>query len=443
MTEFTLRARGADKKPQKLILGKFPTNVPDLRLGGGWTLEREAGQQWTLEGQEDTKFKGVPEVGLSGTAPSNYFILERKKGQNEFIAIPVDEWATFKPVARRAEFSLEDAEAQMKYQRLQAEKINPRLASAVGNDGRIDAGPAIGAEEEADSDDEWKDIKARAASLAAPGSIQAQFFHRGRVNSGVDEDIEGGGTGGVDAGALYVPRPQDAEDWEHESEAADDDLDMGDGSEGEVEASPSRRRPPVGSDSDGEGDLDASRVKRTIRKLMKATGLQESDEDGSEEGHSEEGHSGDDYDEDDEDGLDKMAEEILDNNKQNAERTASIARKRKSPVIPPEPTAAFGAVAVGGAGQGEHVATAKKARVQQEPFAVPAASAAGGGIELGEPTKEEVVALLQTRGQIPVKDFSNHFKARVGKASKKSFSELVKNVARIVETSDGKFMVLK
>ncbi|KAL4520153.1 hypothetical protein Ndes2437B_g04562 [Nannochloris sp. 'desiccata'] len=124
--EHTVRAAGADRSFQKFILGKFPGSVPDLRGPGPWRLSRseeDNAKEWLLQGGEEenddtstaARFRGVPDAGITGaSAPSNYFILIKDKGSDDFLAIPVSEWATFKAIQRRSQLSLEDAEAQMK-----------------------------------------------------------------------------------------------------------------------------------------------------------------------------------------------------------------------------------------------------------------------------------------------------------------------------------------
>lgn len=75
----------------------------------------------------------------------------------------------------RSLFRLEAAEAAMAAARLQGERVNPKLAAALqasGSAAGAEAGPreaGAGDKEDdgADSDEEWRAIKARAASRAA------------------------------------------------------------------------------------------------------------------------------------------------------------------------------------------------------------------------------------------------------------------------------------
>lgn len=168
-TEHTLRAAGAERSFQKFILGKFPGTIPDLRGPGPWRLSQDdKAKEWLLQGgeamtEEDdstvAKFRGVPDAGLAGSsASSNYFILIKQRGSDDFLAIPVSEQSTFKPIQRRTQLSLEDAEAQMKFRRQQAERANPSIAQAIGDDdtgaGAAAAAATAGGDDEADSDDE-------------------------------------------------------------------------------------------------------------------------------------------------------------------------------------------------------------------------------------------------------------------------------------------------
>lgn len=462
--EHTVRAAGADRGLQKFVLGKFPGAVPDLRAPGPWRLARQeegSAKDWSLESdQGGTKFRGVPDGGIAGATPSNYFILIKQRGSDDFRAIPVDEWATFKSVYQRAELSLEDAEAQMKYRRLQAERANPRLAQAIGTEDAETATAATaaatqGGDEDADSDEEWKDIKARAASLASgPNAGNTNNVRKGAKPTTEEYDGATQPELAMD-GAVYVPKPRDAEDWEHESEAADDDLDMGGGSESEVEVSPTRA--PALSDSDGEGDMDASKVKRAIRRMMRETGLQES------EGSEASGDEEEEEDAEDEEDLDRMASEMLPagavpggaGEKEKAPTAVAGAgagggRKRKTP--PPGAGVVGPSTATGAEGGGvlqsgglarEAEGAAKKARTTAA-AAVPAAG--GGGTGTGPPREAEIVALLRSRGKMLLKDISAAFSGRLaGAEERKNFSAIVRRVAKLAPPDEQgrKFLILR
>ena len=450
--EHNVRAAGADRSLQKFVLAKFPGAVPDLRGPGPWRLGRHQegpSKDWSLESdQSETKFRGVPDGGIAGATPSNYFILIKQRGADDFLAIPVDEWATFKPVAQRGQFSLEDAEAQMKYRRLQAERANPRLAQAIGAEDAAGAPPgsAPPGDEEADSDEEWKDIKARAASLAAMGGNTTAAANNNTRRATEVEEYDAGAPPELTMDeAVYVPKPRDAEDWEHESEAADDDLDMGGASESEVEVSPSRG--PVVSDSDGEGDMDASKVKRAIRRMMRETGLEES------EASEASGDEEEDDDAEDEEDLDRMASGMLPGaggSGEAAGMSLGVGRKRKTPPPPAVATIAGSATitapsaaAIGGgsAGSSPVEAAAKKARTSPGPTTT-AAVVPG----IGPPTEAEVVALLKSRGKLSVKDISSAFAGRLTTPeARKNFSALFKKVAKLgpADAQGTRFLTLR
>ena len=102
--EYKIRALGPDKTSQRTILGRFPTKCPDLKSEDEWTLKPEIFKneisQWTLQNiQSQETYRGNPEGGLTGRKPSNYFLLIRRKG--DFVAVPVDQWTTFRPSNRR------------------------------------------------------------------------------------------------------------------------------------------------------------------------------------------------------------------------------------------------------------------------------------------------------------------------------------------------------
>jgi hypothetical protein len=110
--EYVVRAAGAERAFQKFILGKFPLVAPDLRLhsgGGDWHMRTRQGVEGgslqdleLLQLPDGSKFKGAPEAGLvSSAGPANYFLLVKQRGVDEFLALPVDQWATFKTEVKR------------------------------------------------------------------------------------------------------------------------------------------------------------------------------------------------------------------------------------------------------------------------------------------------------------------------------------------------------
>ncbi|KAL4520152.1 hypothetical protein Ndes2437B_g04561 [Nannochloris sp. 'desiccata'] len=277
----------------------------------------------------------------------------------------------------------------------------------------------------------------------------------GGNNKNNNQDDDGGDDAealGIDS-AVYVPKPRDAEDWEHEGEAADDDLDMGGGSDAEVDVSPARA--PAFSDSDGEGDMDASKVKKAIKRMMKETGLEESEgsEMSSQEDRDEEEDEEEEEEEDVED-LDRMASEVLPS---AAAAAAALAggggeaggRKRKSPPRsalekPAGPPTLTGITPVSQAVEDAAVAAtaAKKARFEAAIPSPPVSPSAA----TGPPTEAEIIGLLTSRGRMLLKDLSSAFMGRLKtKEERQNFSKLVKKVVKLLpEDSQGnKFVVLK
>ena len=455
--EFTICAPGAAWSDKKLFLGKFPGfpgKIPNLagakdvqigtrRLDGG-------GEEVVLEGGPfPDRFRGTPDGALTGTAPSNYFVLIKQSGN--FVAIPVERWLSFKPVRRHVGVSqsLEDAEAQMKYRRLQGERVNPRLAQAVETP--LDRGGVALPGEEVDSDEEWKDIKARAASrsqgFGASQSAQAQPRERGASGAMADkmEDDEYQNRLPAEM-SIYVPRPRDAEDWEHETEAADDDLEMGSGSDGEVEASPARG-PAVMSDSDD--NMDPAKVKKTIKRMMKETGLEDSSSsEGIEDDEEDDEEDEDDDDVNDEEDLDRLATKVLPGAAAPSPALTSAVgsaadRKRKLPTMVTEPSVEKKIFSL--PQDQTHVDVDvgnKNKKLRQAGAAINVEIDAGDGV----PKAAEIVALMQKRGKILLKELIAEFGPRVATTeAKRKFAELVKQVARLepADAQGRKYLVLR
>ena len=494
---YTIRAAGADRSLQKFLLGKFSAQLPDFRGSGPWRLgkeERAGGEQWGLElvssssekakstldgGKDDVKhtkakssrFRGMTERSLAADKPSNFFVLVRQKGVDGFLAIPVNEWATFKSDVPRGEQSLEDAEAAMKFQRLQAQRAsNTRLAQAITTSiaGEDENAPSLPGEDDADSDEEWKDIKARAATVIAADKSSAQGTDASL--GGADKDSAGARTAGHRShrakgmdlededfslnarkdprASFYVPRPEDAEDWEHEDEAADDDVDMGDALAEDVDESPIRGRPsPAVSDDEQQGDenqfiskksnrgpSDVEGVKRAIKKMMKSTGMADSDSDDREGTEDEE----DEFE--DEEDLDKMAEEVLPGGTHSktdshlpelSDKKDMLTRKRKSP--PPSATLKTTAKP-----SSTETAGIKKARVQNEKAQGSEQKPKGSSPQVQDlPTKEEVAKFIQERKRVLLKDLTGAFSKRlIDMEARKFFSQIVKSVAKLDPNQD-------
>jgi hypothetical protein len=459
--EHTLRAAGADRSFQRFLAGKFPSRAPDLRAGA-WRLtraEREGGgAEYSLApagaapgAPGPSSFRGAPDAGLAGdgASASNYFILYKRRGSDDFVALPVSRFATFRPHVARGASTLEDAEAAMKHQRLQAGRANPRLAAALGageGGGGAAAAAAGGAaaEDGPDSDEEWKDIRAKALSRVEGAGAPGGGAPRPRAAGGDDEDDEAGaGTWAAAVGGALGARPAGAEDWEHEEEAADDDLDAAT-SEGEEGGGSPERGPVVVSDDEGGGGggpgggaprapprRDAAWVKRDLRAIMKKTGLEDTDdeeEEGEESGEGRRSASASDGSGDEDEDLDAMADAVL-----PAPPPPAAGAKRRSP--PP---------AEQGAAKRPRAASPPAPRAPSLPVA-PAAAAAAAAAACGLPTEAEVAALLHARGRLSLADAVATFKARLaGAEARRAFTATVKAVARMETAEDGKkYLVLK
>ncbi len=107
-----MRAAGADHSWKKLLLGKFPLGLPDLKstaAGGPWEMEsisaggEPSSRTFSLQPRSGRPaYKAQPEGSLGAAgAPTNYFVLLRQRGSDEFVALPVQEWYTFKPETQR------------------------------------------------------------------------------------------------------------------------------------------------------------------------------------------------------------------------------------------------------------------------------------------------------------------------------------------------------
>ncbi|KAI7843503.1 hypothetical protein COHA_002746 [Chlorella ohadii] len=291
--EFVIRASGADKAATKHLVARFPlafrpdprsdetANAPELKGTGDWTMgQMEQGEarpgtrglpgQWVLEesSRGRPRFVGQPEGGMRDTG-GGYFLLMKGKG-NEFIAVPVSDMFTFKPVSQRRHQTLEEAEAAMQAQRLQHERANPRLAKAVARDEEDPLAILKDDEEkEHDSDEEWRAIRERAAARHVVKTAPKQ---QQRPPSRGQEDEER-------PEEEHAEKDEKGEDWEHEEAAADDDLDMGESEEEDV-GSPVRKG-AASSDSEEEGAsgaLQPEKTKRRLRRMMRATGLEDSEE---------------------------------------------------------------------------------------------------------------------------------------------------------------------
>ncbi|KAI3426211.1 hypothetical protein D9Q98_008587 [Chlorella vulgaris] len=500
MSEFTIRAGGVDRAALKHLVARFPAtfkpdpksdetaNAPDLkRPGDSWLMgQMEAEEakpgtrgmpgQWVLEEQVTgrPRFVGQPEGGMRDTG-AGYFLLMKGKG-NEFIAVPVADVVTFKPALQRRQQSLEEAEAAMQAQREQHGRANPRLARAIARDGaEADPLTILRDENEADSDEEWKGIKERAAArqvAKAAAAPQQQQPQQARQQQRKQAGAAGGG-GEELPGEDHAELSDKGEDWEHEDEAADDDLDMGE-SDGEPDVGSPIRKGGVSSDSEEEEEEGApvqpGKAKRRLKRMMRDTGLADSDDE-EEEAADREEESESIMDEED---LDRMAgvaggagaaageagaaareptpETQL--RPAAAKEAAAGGKKRKSPtpspVSPGKPVAAGAAAAAAGTTQGT-----KRPRTSAAGPAGTAAAAAAASPSAGKPapaaaapaaggsavTADELRQLLRSKGRILLADLTAMYKSRLTPEGQKQFVLLVRQVARMEPGT--KYLVLK
>lgn len=312
--------------------------------------------------------------------------------------------------------SLEDAEAAMKHRRMQAEKPDP--VSAVMQFSKPKDESRGANDEEPDSDEEWKNVKASDAA-------RVNVFAKGRPlakQRTIQDDDEDVLNQRYQESALNFKdeyKPSDAEDWEHEIAADDDDLDMGDGSDddGSDGIGQVRNRgpsPSVSGDegemsSDGEGLGDRS-VRQRMKRVLRNTGL-------------ESGSSDEEEDDDDVDALDRMASaELPMQSMRKVQESDNIEeKKRKSPESPDT-------------SEGTAQVQAKKQKQREEEPA-------------GIPTEEEIKQLLTSRGRLQLSEIANEFRSRLHSSQdKKQFTKNVKAVAKFdpkADPSGPKYLICK
>ncbi|KAK9840454.1 hypothetical protein WJX74_010090 [Apatococcus lobatus] len=447
--ESIVRSARAEEFPGRYLVGQFPLGAPELRPGQGpWGLqklndvpqnsrqrraERDSAHQqppaWLLEaGPGQPGFKGQAAGGLQGRGSQCYFLFMRQGA--DLVAVPVDDWYTFKPVGRgggqRAITSTEEAEAAMQRQNEALSNAAPRLANVAATapeemDGFDD-------EDDGEVDAEEAELRARRAragpAAAGPiGSTSAQASTRRPVHGA--------------AGSK-------GEDWDHEAEAADDDMDMGGdvGSDGEpappsptAAMAPEGLRPedspsasPTGSDSEGTAARQQQPHQpqpRSVQQLLKRSaqpgspGLDDEDDDDDEDE--------DDYDSDD---LDEIY-----SNKAGAALSTSAASAGQ-PAIKQE-----------GTGRGA------KRKLTPEPSPGPASQRVktedikeeGTGHIKPQDMRQAIISYFRkNRTRVIMTDFVRDFKPRLPDAeSKASFSLNSKQLITSKEENGVKLLELK
>jgi hypothetical protein len=424
---------------QQTMVGRFVgTKLPvdltasnAMKLHDAWTMKDERTNpsgpvdNYVLEKNalsddpsERAAFRGAPEGSLTGPRHSNYFVLIKEKG--DFMAIPVDQWVTFRYAAGSRKFnaqSLEEAEAAMKYRRLEAEKQDVISLAKLGEmdtdkDVKKKGGKKEeGKDEEPDSDDEWKDVKAEKLKRIAerPASL----------HDTEDGTVRRQGTA-LDFKDEY--KPDGAEDWEHEIAADDDDLDMGDdddvadengmgvnggyGNQSGMINSPSVSGDDLDGDMSDGGMGDSSLRQKLKRVLKKRIGDDSADEqDGDSDG-----------DDDDVDALDAMASGDFEPRKAvDAPRSEEDAGKKRKNLENPPP----------------QEKKQKKAPVEAA----------------GVPSEEEIKSLLISKKRMLLSEIASEFKKRLKNANdRKLFTSRVKSVAMLDPSEKDKskrYLILK
>ena len=222
-------------------------------------------------------------------------------------------------------------------------------------------------------------------------------------------------------------KPKNAEDWEHEIAADDDDLDMGDEDVPEDDlvgagfgAKRGLQSPGVSGDEPGamdgelsDGGMGDTSLRRKIQQTLKKRIGQGSDEDGdaAEDGLSEDGED------DDVDALDAMASgDFL--------PTAGLTGKSNDPT--------------------DLDKKKKKRKIDEKP-AVPSEKKAKL-LSTGVPSEDEIRSLLKRKKRMLLAEIAAEFKKRLKNADdRKTFTSRVKAVAMLDPGESGKkrHLVLK
>ncbi|DBA95096.1 TPA: hypothetical protein ACH3X1_002608 [Trebouxia sp. C0004] len=196
--------------------------------------------------------------------------------------------------------------------------------------GAKEAGPDEGGAVGADSDEEEK----RAVRARAANADQSSTAEGRNQSAAADVNVIKGDKG--------------AEDWEYEENAADDDEDMGEQDDPhQGDASPPPRQSPTASQEDEEVEEgnSLSRHGRELQRLLKTTGLSESDDDPSNEDAKEDTSLLTDDDDDDEmDDLDALAKGLDQGSPAASPKPASAAEtgRKRSPTPTSAPPPAVG-----------------------------------------------------------------------------------------------------
>ena len=312
----------------------------------------------------------------------------------------------------------------MKHRRLQAQKGDPVSAALVtGAEGK----GALG-DDEHDSDEEWKGVK---ASVALKVNVLKEKRHVKEEEEDMNVLMQ---STALDFKDEY--KPSDAEDWEHEIAADDDDLDMGDGSNEEEDVdlggmkTKGRASPSISADegdmsSDGEGLGDSS-LRQRMKRVLRKTGL-------SSDSEGDVSDDEDDEEDDDVDELDRMASAELAMSRPTADREkvseddGGLKKRKLSPTVSSEK---------------EEKAEGEEAHIKRQRSEIPVESTAQG-----IPTEQEIISLLSSKGRLQLSEIASVFRSRLRDAQeRKQFTLRVKGVAKLdpnPDPSGKKYLILK
>ncbi|BDA42633.1 hypothetical protein COCOBI_03-5260 [Coccomyxa sp. Obi] len=426
--EYVLRAPGPEHRVTKYFLGMFPGGDPGLarKKHANWHLQRDEdidtsrsmmeadrARPWQLmDSPRSVSHRGLPEGGLSGSASSaGYFVLI-KEGEN-FTALPIDDFYTFRPTQKFKVNSLEEAERQMESRQrtiftgATTSRLAALMAQADEKGGAEGDEAASGSDREEEDEEDFMSRGRRGGAGAGPGP---NGLPKGQADEGADVAVDKDGKG---------------EDWEHEEERADDDVDMGDDGE-DADGTPT---PPKAVRAGSDSDEDRRRAAGiSIQGRLKDAGLESESED-----------------EDDDDDEDDLDDEDLDAPVAGL-KTDGTAETGRRPT--PTPTAAPSTSKQAEPNVESRPTKRKADDAELDGVKKPQESAAGA-TSAGGVTEQEIVDFLKASGPIASSEltarFKSHFKG-TNAEQKKEFTKLVKKVAKLEEVPPGsgnRFIVLR
>ncbi|ESW26005.1 hypothetical protein PHAVU_003G083500 [Phaseolus vulgaris] len=481
--EYSVRASsGSDKH---YFIGRFVSGLPDFSkkksAENKWSLQKEGLQSRQVTDALREKYKNKPwlledETGqsqfqghLEGAQSATYYLLmmERK----EFVAIPAGSWYNFNKVAQYKQLTLEEAEEKMKnrkktadgYERWMMKAANNGPA-AFGERGRFDekesnVGGGGKNRKKTDEDEEGH------VSDKGEEDEDDEVARRSRLGlnkKGGDDDEEGPRGGDLDQDDDDIEK---GDDWEHEEIFTDDDEAVGNDPEEREDLAPEVPAPPEIKQDDEDEDEDneegggLSKSGKELKKLLRTSGLNESDAEDDD----------DDDDVDDEAGVppviaskpkDAPKEEPADNSPSKpavtgtARGTLSTSKPSKGKrKLNEETKAANGA-------------PPKKVKIENEPKSTvkdengstsknntpskgvpPTPSSKGGSsspIASGPVSEEEIRAVLMQKTPLTTQDLVAKFRARLRcPEDKKAFADILKRISKIQKTNASSYVILR